>query len=132
MHKRTNIREKPFHCDQCPKSFSVAGDLNNLKKTINEYFVKSISFFCSDNCFVKNIRQMSCPKMLKSFICYSWRHNSSICKTIICYYLSMIIKRILQNFTRFYSDLFNTIAASWHLCECKCIKTIISKSFYVC
>ena len=65
MHKRTHSRVKPFHCDQCPKTFSVAGDLNNQKETIveinnslvisDEYFEKSISFICIDDCFVKNI-----------------------------------------------------------------------------
>ena len=86
---------KPFHSYQCPKTFSVAGDLNNLKKTINEYFVQSISFFCSDDCLVKNIRQMTCTKMLKSFIRYSWRHNSSICKTII---FSLSMKKFKRSF----------------------------------
>ena len=65
MHKRTHSRVKPFHCDQCPKTFSVAGDLNNQKETIvemnnslvisDEYFEKSISFICIDDCFVKNL-----------------------------------------------------------------------------
>ena len=65
MHKRSHSTVKPFHCDQCPKTFSVAGDLNNQKETIveinnllvisDEYFEKSISFICINDCFVKNI-----------------------------------------------------------------------------
>ena len=55
MHKRTHSRVKPFHSYQCPKTFSVAGDLNNQKETIveinnslvisDENFEKSISFY---------------------------------------------------------------------------------------